>query len=192
MQRGSTRAFVFLLAAATAAAVAAVAGCSSSSGGSKNSTSIHAENGSSGSGSIAVESSDDACTRVSQTDATRLFGRQASQLTRAPAPGSSTCVWGAHTDAGAADDVSSQLQVRIFPTASAYGESAIAGARHLTGLGDEAFIATQDSTAQLEYVKGGKTYVFKYTVVAADGRSPAASSLATKLETFVRASTAQS
>jgi hypothetical protein len=116
----------------------------------------------SGSGNKA--GSDAACKLVSQDDATKLFTVPAQPGTKTmDIPHmTSQCHWKAED----ADNHNWRVDISVFDTAAAYGESQFPGAEHVVGLGDKAFVQKSDSLAgvTIQFVHADQTFQVNYAI----------------------------
>jgi len=147
---------VALVCAGTIALVACSSGGSKSAG-----RRVSAQPASSGKGGAQ------ACSIVSQADASTLFGHPAGEIPDASGGigASSTCIWKSDTDAGSTTkNVSYLLQVRVFPDTIHYSDQIAQTATKLDDVGDKAYVQSLGVIETVTLVHKGQTVTIAYSI----------------------------
>jgi len=118
----------------------------------------------------ASASADAACERVTEADATSLFGAAATKGTDSSpvASAASACIWEAEDSSGH----KYLLQSRVYDGEQYYGEALFDSAERISGLGDKAFVNKGRVGVEVQYVQDGKTYSVNYSIINVGADSP--------------------
>ena len=110
-----------------------------------------------------------ACILVKQEDATALFGRAAKQVAVENTGGAqSVCGWSAGTDAdpNAVGGIKYSLLVYVYDDKAHYREKAVPNARHLIGIGEQAFTFQASDLVTVEFVHKAQTVSLGFSITS--------------------------
>ena len=110
-----------------------------------------------------------ACILVKQEDATALFGRAAKQVAVENTGGAqSVCGWSAGTDPdpNAVGGIKYSVLVYVYDDELHYREKAVPSARHLDGIGEQAFTFQASDLVTVEFVHKTQTVSIGFSITS--------------------------